>query len=129
MFLEYHIFLVLQIPLCFHVTTANISDVHPTKKFVDQLLEQPRLEKVLADKAYQGIPGDHDSFTVEITAKKDQKGFVLLHKRWVVERTFAWMNRQRRLFRDYENDSENDSENQRSIIFIGMTKIMLNKLA
>ena len=49
-----------------------------------------RLEKILVDGAYQGIAGKHENFTVEVSSKKpDQEGFVPLHKRWAVERTFA----------------------------------------
>ena len=44
-----------------------------------------------------------DSLNVEIVKRTDQaKGFVVLPKRWVVERTFAWLNRCRRLAKDWE---------------------------
>ena len=67
----------------------------------------------------------HKNFKVQVSSKKpDQVGFVPIHKRWVVERTFAWLKRQRRLARDYEFDSEN----QRSMIFIGITKLILKRL-
>ena len=43
-------------------------------------------------------------FIVEVIRRIDgQKGFEVLPKRWVVERTFGWMTRWRRLVRDYEN--------------------------
>ena len=43
------------------------------------------------------------SLNVEIVKRSDQaKGFVVLPKRWVVERTFAWLNRCRRLAKDWE---------------------------
>ena len=73
--------------------------------------------------AYQGISGDHGDFTVDMSSKKpEQKGFVPIHKRWVVERTFAWLKRQRRLARD----DEFDSSHQQSMIYIAMSNIMLN---
>ncbi|MGH8553433.1 MAG: transposase, partial [Methylococcales bacterium] len=41
---------------------------------------------------------------IEIVKRSDQvKGFVKLPKRWIVERTFAWLNRCRRLAKDWEN--------------------------
>jgi transposase len=42
-------------------------------------------------------------FVIEIIRRSDdQKGFEILPRRWVVERTFGWMTRRRRLVRDYE---------------------------
>ena len=107
------------------ITAANVADVHPGREFIPKLQMLPRLEKVLADKAYQGIQGEHDNITVELTSKKpEQEGFVPIRKRWVVERSFSWLKRQKRLARDYEYDSEH----QKSMIFIGMSKILLNRL-
>ena len=107
------------------ITAANISDIHPGREFIKQLSGAPRLEKVLLDKGYQGFEGKYGNFKVEISSKnKEIEGFVPVHKRWVVERTFAWLNRQRRLCRDYEVDIDN----QKAMIFVGISKIMLNRL-
>ena len=70
----------------------------------------PFLLKLYADGGYQGPEfqrgsdeGDHASSNVEIVKRSDQaKGFVVLPKRWIVERTFAWLNRCRRLAKDWE---------------------------
>ena len=69
----------------------------------------PFLLKLYADGGYQGpvfqsaVKDAMDSLNVEIVKRKDQaKGFVVLPKRWVVERTFAWLNRCRRLAKDWE---------------------------
>jgi putative transposase len=70
----------------------------------------PFLEKLFADSAYEG-PIFHTALalilptlTTEIVKRSDQaKGFVVLPKRWIVERTIAWLNRCRRLAKDWEN--------------------------
>jgi len=70
----------------------------------------PFLEKLFADSAYQGpifadaiaaiLPG----VEIEIVKRSDQAtGFVILPKRWIVERSIAWLNRCRRLAKDWEN--------------------------
>lgn len=70
----------------------------------------PFLKKLFADSAYQGpvfrraqtkaLP----NLETEIVKRSDSaKGFVVLPRRWVVERTLAWLNRCRRLAKDWEN--------------------------
>lgn len=69
----------------------------------------PLLVKLWADQAYRGdlettARGQY-GVTVEIVAKPpEQRGFVVLPKRWIVERTLAWLSRGRRLKLDYERD-------------------------
>ena len=70
----------------------------------------PFLQKLFADSAYQG-PIFADGLVkilpclqAEIVRRPDRvKGFVKLPKRWIVERTIAWLNRCRRLAKDWEN--------------------------
>ena len=70
----------------------------------------PFLKKLFADGGYQG-PEFHTALTkllpqleTEIIMRSDHaKGFVVLPRRWVVERTIAWLNRCRRLAKDWEN--------------------------
>ena len=70
----------------------------------------PFLRKLFADGGYQGpqfvagvarvLPG----LSVEIVKRSDSaKGFEVIPKRWVVERTLAWLSRCRRLAKDFEN--------------------------
>jgi len=65
------------------------------------------------------------SFVLDIVLRPLQAvGFVVLHRRWVVERTFAWLCRNRRLSKDYER-SPAISE---AMIYLAMIKLMLNRL-
>lgn len=74
----------------------------------------PLLAKLFADAGYQGAKFRDAAATampqlsVEIIKRSDQaKGFELLPRRWVVERTLAWLNRCRRLAKDFENLTHN----------------------
>jgi len=68
----------------------------------------PRLKKIWADSAYRGkeladwcqAQGDWDLEVVERTP--GVRGFTILPKRWIVERTFGWLSRNRRMSKDYE---------------------------
>src|SRR5258708_4223122 len=69
--------------------------------------------------------GDHGGLECEIVKRSDQtKGFLLLPKRWIVERTFAWLGRCRRLAKDWE------CLNRKSLAFLRLASIrlMLRKL-
>jgi transposase len=86
---------------------------------------------LFADSAYQG-PIFHRTLAsilphleTEIVKRSDQaKGFVVLPKRWVVERTIAWLNRRRRLAKDWENLSRNAL----AFLKLASIRLMLRKL-
>jgi transposase len=74
----------------------------------------PFLLKLFVDGGYQGPQFDSavavimPQLEVEVVKRSDQaKGFEVLPKRWVVERTFAWLGRCRRLAKDFENLTRN----------------------
>lgn len=93
------------------VTPANVQDRDGGMLLFTVLGERfPLLAKLFADGAYQGPQFAHALATLrpqlqlEIVTRRGQcKGFVVLPKRWIVERTLAWLNRCRRLAKDFEN--------------------------
>ena len=60
-----------------------------------------------------------------VLRRDEQKGFVVLPRRWVVERTFAWLTQCRRLGKDYEVLPESSE----AMIYIAMTRLMVRRLA
>jgi transposase len=91
----------------------------------------PWLRHIFADGAYAGdkLKGALEKlgdWTLEIVKRSDAaKGFVLLPRRWVVERTFAWLNRNRRLAKDFEASVESAV----TWLYIASVKLMTRRLA
>ena len=90
-----------------HVHAANLHDGPagvPLLTRLDRLM--PRLKKVMGDNSYRGIFAEavcQLKLDFEIPNRAEgQKGFVIEAKRWVVERTFAWLNYFRRTVMDHE---------------------------
>jgi putative transposase len=90
-----------------------------------------RLEKILADGGYEGAEFQawvKDTFDVDLEISlrpREKKGFVLVPIRWVVERTFAWLGRYRRLSKDYECLTENSE----GMVYLASIHRMLKRLA
>ena len=91
----------------------------------------PFLLKLYADGGYQGpefrraVNAILAPINVEIVGRADQaKGFVVLPRRWVVERTFAWLNRCRRLAKDWETLNQK----ARAFLLLASIRLMLRKL-
>lgn len=89
----------------------------------------PRLAHVWADRAYRGTfvtVAEDAGLSVEIvTPDPDQQGFEVQHRRWVVERTFAWLGNYRRLSKDYEQWVQTSD----AMIYAAMSHLMLRRLA
>lgn len=90
----------------------------------------PRLRLIWADGGYAGQFVDWVQrvcgWAVEIVKRpKGMKGFQVLPRRWVVERTFGWFNRYRRLSKDYEFHTETSE----AMIHVAMIHIMVRRLA
>lgn len=91
-----------------------------------------KLRRVWADGAYRTAEGRLASWVerhrIALTAVErpaGQRGFQVLPRRWVVERTFAWLYQSRRLSKDYERLCETSE----ALIYLAMTRLMLRRLA
>ena len=95
--------------LALRVHEANIQDPHGAVPLLRALRRAcPELRHVFADRVYRGPQllgalADCGPWTIQIVERPPGvKGFQLLPRRWVVERTFAWLGRSRRLAKDFE---------------------------
>ena len=113
------------------VTAAAVQDRDGGRSILARLRTAfASVRHVFADGGYQGqlVEAAKRAFkiTVEVVRKPEgQRGFHVLPRRWVVERTFAWLMRFRRLARDYERLPETSE----AMIKWAMVAIMLNRLA
>ncbi len=115
---------------------ADIQDRDGAKLVLAPLIaKHGRLKKIWADENYRGALLDwvqqlrhgrgHRRLQLEIVAKDKGHAFVVLPKRWIVERTFAWLGRSRRLSKDYEGLCETVE----AWILIAMIYLMTKRLA
>ena len=101
------------LPLRVVIHSAGLQDRDGAALVLDKIRNSfPWLELVWADSGYNALQVDAavakvPSLRIEIVKRSDDmKGFVLLPRRWVVERTFSWFGRNRRLAKDFENLAE-----------------------
>jgi transposase len=92
----------------------------------------PHLRKLFVDGGYQGplfqkaLAGVLPQLTATVVKRSDRAGpFEVLPKRWIVERTFAWLNRCRRLAKDFENLTRNAL----AFLRLASIRLMLRKLS
>ena len=116
------------------VTSAAVDDAAAAPQVFAQATKErcPRLEKVWADgkyhnhKLYAWVQEQRPWITLEVVSRPlGAKGFVLLHRRWVVERTNAWNGRSRRLSKDYERRTDSSE----SMVRASALHLMLRRLA
>jgi putative transposase len=111
---------------------ANIQDRDGAPDVLKAIRSRyPWLRHVFADGSYAGdklrdAMKPHGDWTIEIIKRSNTaKGFVLLPRRWVVERTFAWLGRCRRLAKDWETSIESST----AWTYIANIKVMTRRLA
>src|SRR5438128_3548186 len=113
------------------VTSAALSDPAGARLLLRRLGGAcKKLRRIWVDGTYRGQLLEwvllHYRFCLQPVLRSDeQKGFVVLPRRWVVERTFAWLTQCRRLGKEYEvlpSSSE-------AMIYIAMTRLMVRRLA
>jgi transposase len=90
----------------------------------------PFIERIFADGGYAGrkmamTVWRTGAWSLQIVKRSDAAGFEVLPKRWIVERTFAWISRNRRLARDFERYATTVA----AFIRLAMIRIMLRRLA
>ena len=117
------------------MTPANVSDPAGAAQLLPEVVARfGWLRHFWADSTYSGLSilmtlrgwFPWRGLRVEIVrAKEGVKGFAVQPKRWIIERTFAWLTLNRRLVRDYE-EREVNSE---AMILIAMSKLMVKRLA
>lgn len=113
------------------VTSAAISDPAGAKLLLRRLGGAcKKLRRIWVDGAYRGHLLEwvilHCRFRLQPVLRcDDQKGFVVLPRRWVVERTFGWITQCRRLGKDYEALPKSSE----AMIYIAMTRLMVRRLA
>jgi putative transposase len=126
------------------VHEASIADRDGAKLLLEKVGERlPRMEKVWADRGYNGKIGEWIKERlgwaleivkpprrwVRVPANEEPPaypaGFIVLPRRWVIERTIAWIMRNRRMSRDYEFLAETTE----ALIYVAMIRLMLRRLA
>ena len=117
--------------LMINLTTADISDSAGAQMILDAIRKRwPWLKHLFADGAYDRSTlmdkAAFLDFVIEIVRRiEGQEGFEVLPRRWVVERTFGWMMRWRRLVRDYETRIDVSE----AMIHVAMGSLLLRRIA
>ena len=112
------------------VHPADIQDRDGAREVLRQARRLfPFVERIIGDGGYQGPimeanVAETGVWKLEIVKRSDLKGFTVLPKRWIVERTFAWLSRFRRLAKDVERYAKTAV----AFIRLAMIRIMLRRL-
>jgi transposase len=117
--------------LALSVHPANVQDRDGAEALLREARRSfPFLERIIADAGYQGRRMSDavtrtGTWVLQIVRRCDRHRFVVLPKRWIVERTLAWISRCRRLARDYERHARKAA----AFVRLAMVRLMLRRLA
>jgi transposase len=111
------------------VTPASVQDWDGAREVILRATQAaPRLARVYADAAYAAVQFWACWFArvVVLLVRKEpgQRGFVVQPRRWIVERTFGWLNRHRRLAKDHERTTDSSA----AFIQVAMIHVMIRRL-
>jgi putative transposase len=112
------------------VTAASVQDRDGARLVLHRLGGAgKKLRRIWVDGGYRGSllawAWSHCHLILQVVLRsEEQRGFRVLPRRWVVERTFAWLMQHRRLVRDYEETTASSE----ALIYIAMTRLMLRRL-
>jgi transposase len=112
------------------VLPANIQDRDGAHDLLRKARRRfPFVERIFADAGYQGpkmasVVAATGCWEIEIVKRSDLHRFVVLPKRWIVERTFAWISRNRRLMRDFERHAATVA----AFVRLAMIRLMLKRI-
>jgi putative transposase len=124
----------LGLPLSIYVTSADVLDRVGAQCLLAGIkVLLPRLKKIWADGAYTGEKlagwckeqGGWELEIVERSSSAETEGFAVVPHRWIVERTFGWLMRNRRLSKDYERKVQSSE----SFMEVAMIRLILKRLA
>jgi transposase len=113
------------------VHSADVQDRDGAALVLDRRTRRlfPFIERIFADAGYQGAKtaaaiAKTGTWKLEIVKRNELHRFVVLPKRWIVERTLAWISHNRRLARDIERYARSTA----AFIHLAMIRIMLRRL-
>ena len=123
----------LGLPIAWYVTPADLSDPQGARRLLGGLaFFVPRLTKIWADAAYRGKEladwclQQGDGWNLEVVEREPgTRGFSVQPRRWIVERSFAWLSRNRRLAKDYERKVQTSE----TLIEVAAIRSVLRRLA
>jgi transposase len=112
------------------VHPANVQDRDSVRAVLGEARRSfPFIDRIFADAGYQGpvaakAAADAGRWIIEIVKRTEAHSFVVLPKRWIVERTLAWISRNRRLARDFERYARTVA----AFVRLAMIRLMLRRL-
>jgi len=113
------------------IHAADVQDRDGARLVLDRRTRRrfPFIERIFADAGYQGpalaaAVAKTGTWILEIVKRNELHRFVVLPKRWIVERTLAWISRNRRLARDFERYARTVA----AFIRLAMIRLMLRRL-